>query len=47
MMTCTRLGLLIFALLFCSLGYAQRNPKNNGNRSVTKVNTPLNAFYHL
>ncbi len=47
MRNCTRLGLLIFALLFCSLGYGQRKPKIKGNRSVTTVNKPLNAFSHL
>jgi hypothetical protein len=47
MRNCTRLGLLIFALLVCSLGYGQRKPKIKGNRSVTTVNKPLKAFSHL
>lgn len=47
MRNCTRLGLLIFAFLVCSLGYGQRKPKIKGNRSVTTVNKPLNAFSHL
>jgi hypothetical protein len=47
MRNCTRLGLLIFTLLLCSPGYGQRKPKIKGNRSVTTVNKPLNAFSHL
>lgn len=47
MRNCTRLGLLIFALLLCSPGYGQRKPKIKGNRSVITVNKPLNAFSHL
>jgi len=42
-----RLGLLIFVLLVCSPGYGQRKPKIKGNRSVTTVDKPLNAFSHL